>query len=112
MGQARTSGVVERGVAEASLAELDVRRWDGRELEWKEKPFLKDHIRSFLHIPLSFRRSLCGRSADRRAAPSLLRVAHVEERHTDSVRCEVTGWTNLDHAVVGDGPVLLDQPSG
>lgn len=35
-------------------AKLDVNRWDGRKLEWDEKPFLKDHIRSFLHIPLNF----------------------------------------------------------
>lgn len=35
-------------------ARVDDRQWDGRELEWKDKPFLKDHIRSFLHIPLNY----------------------------------------------------------
>jgi len=35
-------------------AKLDIERWDGRELDWKDKLFLKDHIRSFLHIPLNF----------------------------------------------------------
>jgi len=35
-------------------AKLDATLWDGRKLEWKDKPFLKDHIRSFLHIPLNF----------------------------------------------------------
>ena len=35
-------------------AKLDTKLWDGRELDWKEKPFLKDHIRAFLHIPLDF----------------------------------------------------------
>jgi len=35
-------------------AKLDATRWDGRKLEWKDKTFLKDHIRSFLHIPLNF----------------------------------------------------------
>jgi len=35
-------------------ARLDTKLWDERELEWKDKPFLKDHIRSFLHIPLNF----------------------------------------------------------
>lgn len=35
-------------------AKLDVARWDGRELNWQDKPFLKDHIRNFLHIPLNF----------------------------------------------------------
>jgi len=35
-------------------AKLDIKLWDGRELDWKDKLFLKDHIRSFLHIPLNF----------------------------------------------------------
>ena len=28
--------------------------WDEKEITWKEKLFLKDHVRSFLHIPLGF----------------------------------------------------------
>ena len=35
-------------------ARLDTAKWEGRTLEWKDKPFLKDHIRAFLHIPLNF----------------------------------------------------------
>ena len=35
-------------------ARLDTTLWDERDLEWEDKPFLKDHIRSFLHIPLNF----------------------------------------------------------
>jgi len=35
-------------------ARLDPALWDERELTWREKPFLEDHIRSFLHIPLDF----------------------------------------------------------
>lgn len=35
-------------------AKLDAAHWDERELEWKDKLFLKDHIRAFLHIPLNF----------------------------------------------------------
>jgi len=35
-------------------AKLDTKLWDGRELVWKDKLFLRDHIRSFLHIPLNF----------------------------------------------------------
>jgi hypothetical protein len=35
-------------------ARLDAAKWEGRTLEWKNKAFLKDHIRSFLHIPLNF----------------------------------------------------------
>ncbi len=35
-------------------ARVDLAQWEGKTLEWKDKPFLKDHIRSFLHIPLNF----------------------------------------------------------
>ena len=35
-------------------ARLDVSRWEGQRFEWKDKLFLKDHVRSFLHIPLNF----------------------------------------------------------
>lgn len=35
-------------------AVLDVERWDEREFEWHDRLFLRDHIRSFLHIPLNF----------------------------------------------------------
>ena len=28
--------------------------WDGTEIAWKDKLFLKDHVRSLLHIPLDF----------------------------------------------------------
>ena len=35
-------------------ARLDVEKWDGQSVTWKDKPFLKDHIRAFLHVPLSF----------------------------------------------------------
>ena len=33
---------------------FDPAPWDGKELEWKEKRFVKDRVRSFLHIPLNF----------------------------------------------------------
>jgi len=28
--------------------------WDGKEIKWKDKLFLKDHVRSVFHIPLNF----------------------------------------------------------
>lgn len=28
--------------------------WDGKEVTFKDKLFLKEHIRTFLHIPLGF----------------------------------------------------------
>lgn len=35
-------------------ARLDRERWEGARHEWSDKPFLRDHIREFLHIPLNF----------------------------------------------------------
>lgn len=33
---------------------FDPEPWDGKEVVWQDKLFLKDHVRSFLHIPLNF----------------------------------------------------------
>lgn len=35
-------------------ARLDDAAWDNREITWKDKAFLVDHIRSVLHIPVNF----------------------------------------------------------
>lgn len=35
-------------------ASLDEARWESQEFVWKDKPFVKDHIREFLHVPLNF----------------------------------------------------------
>lgn len=35
-------------------ARLDTARWDGARHEWKAKPFVRDHIHAFLHVPLNF----------------------------------------------------------
>ncbi|MEY3125144.1 MAG: hypothetical protein RLZZ573_1664 [Pseudomonadota bacterium] len=35
-------------------ARLDEARWNEKEFVWKDKPFVKDHIREFLHVPLNF----------------------------------------------------------
>jgi len=35
-------------------ARLDVPRWDEKRVTWKDKLFLRDHIRAFLHIPLNY----------------------------------------------------------
>lgn len=35
-------------------ARLDPSEWDGKEVTWDAKPFLRDHIREFLHIPLNY----------------------------------------------------------
>jgi hypothetical protein len=28
--------------------------WDGKELQWQDRRFVKDRVRSFLHVPLNF----------------------------------------------------------
>ena len=33
---------------------FDSKLWDEKEVTWKGKLFLKDHVRSFFHIPLNF----------------------------------------------------------
>jgi len=33
---------------------FDPKPWDGKEVTFKDKLFVKDHVRSFLHIPLNF----------------------------------------------------------
>jgi len=34
-------------------ARLDEAKWDAREVEWKDKLFLKDHVRAIMHMPLN-----------------------------------------------------------
>ncbi len=41
--------------------------WDGKEVTWQDKLFLKDRVRSFFHIPLNFGKVM---------------VKNVEERYT------------------------------
>jgi hypothetical protein len=33
---------------------FDPKPWDKKQVTWKDKLFLKDHVRSFFHIPLNF----------------------------------------------------------
>ncbi|MDI6778317.1 MAG: hypothetical protein QMD77_03935 [Patescibacteria group bacterium] len=33
---------------------LDPAEWDQKEIIWRDKPFLKDHYWSFLHVPIDF----------------------------------------------------------
>lgn len=35
-------------------ARLDAEKWDDKTFVWDGKPFLKDHMRALLHIPLNF----------------------------------------------------------
>lgn len=33
---------------------FEPKKWDGKTVVWKDKLFVADHVRSFLHIPLNF----------------------------------------------------------
>jgi len=33
---------------------FDPEPWDGKELRWEDRRFVKDRVRSFLHVPLNF----------------------------------------------------------
>lgn len=33
---------------------LDASKWDEQEFHWDDKLFLRDHVRSFLHVPLNY----------------------------------------------------------
>ena len=35
-------------------AELDTSAWDRTEIVWEDKPFLKDKVRAFMHVPLNY----------------------------------------------------------
>ena len=37
-------------------ARFDPEPWDEKEVTWQDKLFVKDHVRSFLHVPLNFGR--------------------------------------------------------
>ncbi|MEK7074053.1 MAG: hydrolase [Patescibacteria group bacterium] len=36
--------------------------WQDKEISWKEKLFVKDHVTSFLHTPLNFGQKVIERS--------------------------------------------------
>ncbi len=38
---------------EVCCPKFDPSSWDGKEVEWKDKLFVKDTVRSFMHIPLN-----------------------------------------------------------
>ncbi|MFH1919257.1 MAG: hydrolase [Planctomycetota bacterium] len=42
------------GNAEICCPEFNPEPWDGKEITWENKKFVKDRVRSFLHVPLNF----------------------------------------------------------
>lgn len=88
-------------------ARLDPKLWDKRELAWSGKLFLKDHIRSFLHIPLNF-----GSVISRDHATVQQAEAYPEEPFW--ITDEVSPW-GADIYLAVDRPVpgaTLEQLSG
>lgn len=86
-------------------ARLDVAKWNERELDWKDKPFLKDHIRALLHIPLNMGSVM---ARDQKAIEDA--AAYPDEPIWLSD--EVSPWgsdmyTAVDHAVPGTETVTL-----
>lgn len=45
---------MSNGSADACCPRFDPEPWDGKEIVWQDKRFVKDHVTSFLHIPLNF----------------------------------------------------------
>jgi len=39
--------------------QFDPAPWQDKEISWKDKLFVKDHVTSFLHIPLNFGQKVC-----------------------------------------------------
>ena len=85
-------------------ARLDKAKWDRREFVWKEKPFLRDHMRALFHMPLNFGSVMARDQAAIEAA-----AAWPEEPFwlTD----EVSPWgSDLYVAVDGDVPNARIEP--
>ncbi len=45
---------MSKGDNDECCPRFDPEPWDGKELKWAGKRFVKDRVRSFLHIPLNF----------------------------------------------------------
>lgn len=45
---------MSHSTAEECCPRFDPAPWDAQTIRWEDKPFVKDRVRSFLHIPLNF----------------------------------------------------------
>jgi len=88
-------------------ARLDADRWDEQVVTWKEKPFLRDHIRAFLHIPLNYG-SVIGRDQ------SAIEEAGAYPEEPIWLTDEVSPWgSEIFVAVDGDVPgATIERLSG
>jgi len=59
--------------------------WDGKEITWQDRPFVKDRVRSFLHVPLNFG-SVMRRNAARIEAAGAMPEAPIVLADENSLR--------------------------
>jgi len=45
---------MSKGTPDECCPRFDPAPWDGKELRWQDRRFVKDRVRSFLHVPLNF----------------------------------------------------------
>ena len=50
--------------------------WQEKEITWQNKLFIKDHIRSFLHIPLGFGKMIVRNMERIKSADALTRATY------------------------------------
>ena len=87
--------------------------WDDQELDWQDKLFVKDHVRSFLHVPLNFG-SVISRDFQ------LIEEAQPYPEQPLAITDEVSPWgadlyVAVDREVPAAGPATWigsDLPSG
>jgi hypothetical protein len=54
MREAEKEAVMASGEVGECCPRFEPGPWDEKELDWRDKRFVKDRVRSFLHIPLNF----------------------------------------------------------
>jgi hypothetical protein len=86
-------------------ARLDVAKWNDQQLVWKDKLFLKDHVRAVFHLPINFG-SVMGRDQ------KVIEEAAAYPEDPLWLSDEVSPWGSdlyiaVDHAVPGTETVPL-----
>ena len=77
---------------------FDSAPWDQQEIDWTAKPFVREHVRSFMHVPLNM---------GRRVTHALARIdaAHAKPRQQLMLADETSRWrSELYIAVTKDVP--------
>lgn len=64
---------------------FDPTRWDGKEIVWDHKLFLKDHVASFLHVPLNMGKRIT-------KDVGLIEAAHAQPEHRLMLSDDSSPW--------------------